>query len=59
MQFRFEIVLIFVVPLSTAIIFGVIADRLGAKAMTGFAAMGGLSLGLYFLSVALATFIVR
>ena len=59
MKFGFEIVLIFVVPFGTAIIFGVIADRLGAKVMTGLAAMGGLSLGLYFLSIALATFVVR
>lgn len=59
MKFGFDIILIFVLPFSTAIIFGVIADRLGAKVMTGLAAMGGLGLGLYFLSSVLSILIVR
>lgn len=59
MKFGIEIVLIFLLPFGSAIIFGVLADRLGAKVMTGLAAVGGLCFGVYFLSVALAAFIVR
>ena len=59
MSFVFEIFLIFVLPLGTAILFGAFAERLGAKAMSGLVAMCGLCLGTYFLSSALAILIVR
>jgi hypothetical protein len=59
MKFGFEIFLIFLLPLGTAVIFGAIAERLGAKVMSGLVAIGGLCLGTYFLSSILAIFIVR
>ena len=59
MKFGLEIVFIFLLPLGTAVIFGMIAERLGAKVMSGLVAIGGLCLGTYFLSSVLAIFIVR
>jgi hypothetical protein len=59
MKFALEIFLIFVLPLGTAIIFGVLAKRLGAKVMSGLVAIGGLCLGTCFLSSVLALFIVH
>ncbi len=59
MRFVLEIFLIFVLPLGTAIIFGMLAERLGAKVMSGLAAIGGLCWGTYFLSSVLEILIVR
>ena len=59
MRFVLEIFLIFVLPLGTAILFGAIAERLGARVVSGLVAMGGLCLGVYFLSSVLAIFVVR
>ena len=59
MKFGLEIFLIFVLPLGTAVIFGMLAERLGAKVMSGLVAIGGLCLGTYFLSSVLTIFIVR
>jgi hypothetical protein len=59
MRFVFEIFLIFVLPLGTAILFGAVAERLGARVVSGLVAMGGLCLGVYFLSSVLAIFVVR
>jgi hypothetical protein len=59
MRFVLEIFLIFVLPLGTAILFGAVAERLGARVVSGLVAMGGLCLGVYFLSSVLAIFVVR
>jgi hypothetical protein len=59
MKFALELFLIFVIPLGTATLFGALAERLGAKLMSGLVAMGGLCLGTYFLSIALKIIIVR
>ena len=59
MKFGLEIVFTFFLPLGTAVIFGMIAERLGAKVMSGLVAIGDLCLGTYFLSSILTIFIVR
>ncbi len=54
-----QLLLVLVVPLATAVLFGAVAERLGARAMTGLVAMCGLGLGVYFLNYALALVAVR
>jgi len=45
-------ILIFVLPLATALAFGVIAERMGAKSLSGLFAMIGLGVGTYFIYAA-------
>jgi len=59
MMLALQALLIFFVPLAGAVLFGAIADGLGAKAMTGMVAMCGLCVGVYFLNVALGAIVVR
>ena len=41
--------LIFVLPLATALMFGVVAESLGAKSLSGLFGMIGLGVGTYFI----------
>jgi hypothetical protein len=59
MRLALEVFFITAIPFGTAVLFGAIADRLGAKAMSGFVAIGGLGLGTYFLSYVLESIVVR
>ena len=44
-----EVFTIIAIPLGTALLVGVLAERLGAGSASGLASMGGLGLGAYFL----------
>lgn len=59
MSLALEIFFITAIPLGTAVLFDAIAERLGAKAMSGLIAIGGLCFGTYFLSYVLESIIVR
>jgi len=59
MSLALQIFFITAIPLGTAVLFGAIADRLGAKAMSGLIAIGGLCLGTYLLSYVLESIIIR
>ena len=43
-----EVILLVVLPYGTAILMGVLAERLGGKTLSGLASVGGLVLGIYF-----------
>jgi hypothetical protein len=48
MKLTLEVVLIVALPYGTAILMGALAERLGGKTVSGWAAAGGLALGIYF-----------
>ena len=48
MKLMLEVILLVVLPYGTAILMGALAERSGGKALSGWAAVGGLTLGIYF-----------
>ena len=48
MKLTLEVILIVALPYGTAILMGALAERLGGKTVSGWAAVGGLALGIYF-----------
>jgi uncharacterized protein YqgC (DUF456 family) len=48
MKLMLEVILLVVLPYGTAILMGALAERLGGKTLSGWAAVGGLVLGIYF-----------
>ena len=48
MKLMLEVILLVVLPYGTAILIGALAERLGGKILSGWAAVGGLVLGIYF-----------
>ena len=48
MKLMLEVILLVVLPYGTAILMGALVERLGGKTLSGWAAVGGLSLGIYF-----------
>ena len=48
MKLMLEIILLVALPYGTAFIMGALAERLGGKTLSGWAAVGGLALGIYF-----------
>jgi hypothetical protein len=48
MMFTIEVILLVALPYGTAILLGALGERLGGKTVSGWAAIGGLVLGIYF-----------
>jgi hypothetical protein len=48
MKLMLEIILLVALPYGTAFIMGALAERLGGKTLSSWAAVGGLALGIYF-----------
>ena len=48
MKLMLEIILLVALPYGTAFIMGALAERLGGKTLSGWAAVGGVALGIYF-----------
>ena len=48
MKLLLEIILLVALPNGTAFLMGALAERLGGKTLSGWAAVGGLALGIYF-----------
>jgi hypothetical protein len=48
MKLMLEVILLVVLPYGTAILMGALVERLGGKTLSGWAAVGGLALGIYF-----------
>ncbi|HEY5505346.1 MAG TPA: hypothetical protein VIK28_09320 [Sedimentisphaerales bacterium] len=48
MKLLLEIILLVALPYGTAFLMGALAERLGGKTLSGWAAVGGLALGIYF-----------
>jgi hypothetical protein len=44
-------IMISVLPLTIAVIFGMVAEHMGAKSLSGLFAMGGLGVGVYLIYV--------
>jgi hypothetical protein len=44
-------IMISVLPLAIAVIFGMVAEHMGAKSLSGLFAMGGLGVGVYLIYV--------
>jgi len=53
MKLMLEVFLLVVLPYGTAILLGALTKRLGGKTLSGWAAVGGLVLGIYFFHRAL------
>jgi hypothetical protein len=49
MKLAVETVLLVTLPYGTAILLGALGERLGGKTVSGWASVGGLFLGVYFL----------
>jgi hypothetical protein len=47
MKLMLEVVLLVALPYGTAFLMGALAERLGGKTLSGWAAIGGLALGIY------------
>ena len=47
MKLLLEIILLVALPYGTAFLMGALAERLGGKTLSGWAAVGGLALGIY------------
>ena len=48
MKLMLEVILLVVLPYGTAILLGTLTERLGGKTLSGWAAVGGLVLRIYF-----------
>jgi hypothetical protein len=58
MKLAFETVLLIALPYGTAILLGALGERLGGKTVSGWASVGGLFLGIYFLHKTFETLFV-
>ncbi|MFI4960432.1 MAG: hypothetical protein ACHP82_03140 [Hyphomicrobiales bacterium] len=47
MKLMLEVILLVALPYGTAFLMGALAERLGGKTLSGWAAVGGLALGIY------------
>jgi hypothetical protein len=47
MKLMLEVVLLVALPYGTAFLMGALAERLGGKTLSGWAAVGGFALGIY------------
>lgn len=47
MKLMLEVVLLVALPYGTAFLMGALAERLGGKTLSGWAAIGGVALGIY------------
>jgi hypothetical protein len=47
MKLMLEVVLLVALPYGTAFLMGALAERLGGKTLSGWAAVGGVALGIY------------
>jgi hypothetical protein len=48
MKLMLEIILLVALPYGTAFIMGALAERLGGKTLSSWAAVGSVALGIYF-----------
>jgi hypothetical protein len=47
MKLMLEVILLVALPYGTAFLMGALAERLGGKMLSGWAAVGGVALGIY------------
>ena len=47
MKLMLEVILLVALPYGTAFLMGALAERLGGKTLSGWAAVGGVALGIY------------